>query len=469
MKKRLFKSIIYLTFAFVGCAYFNTFYNAKRYYKMAYDGTKKNGFGKPTSQEMQNYQQAIDKALKLIDFYPESNLVDDALLLIGKSYYYREEYFKSQSYLLELMTKYPQSELIVETGLWLAKTNLVLGNYPDAEEGFNDILKDDNPDKFKKEIYYYLGKLFEEKEDFNNAVYAYQNSLNGGLEELEAEALFAIGVNYDTMGIYDKAAEFFQKVVTANPSPEMRYQAQFRYAKMKKKMKRFDEAIALFEKLLGNETDSNRTSSLNIEIADCLALKGDIDGAIFVYQDFAQNWKKTIYAARAYYVLGKLYEQGQSNYDRALENYNQVKLELARSEYVDSAAVRARDIQRLQALQQVVEAGSRGEGGGLILIDEEFEEDTLQVGQVYTLMDSLSDDQNSKYQLMADLGGKMFADSVIYESEKGERPEAYQETYIIGNNTDQKTVDWCRWFKEGEMPSYTQLEEEFPRLRRPQC
>ncbi len=465
MHKILFKSIIYLTVVCVGCAYYNTFYNAKRYYNIAYDGTKKNGFGKPTSQEMQDYQQAIDKALKLIEYYPESNLVDDALLLIGKSYYYREEHFKSKSYLLELMTKYPQSGLIVETKLWLAKTNFALGNYSDAEEGFNDILKDDNSDKFKKETYYYLGKLFEDKEDFQNAVATYENSLHSGLEEFKEETLFAIGVNYDTMGIYDKAAEYFQKVASANPLLEMRYQAQFRYAKVMKKMKRYDEAIALFEKMLGDEKDSNRTFSLSMEIADCLALKGDMEGAIMVYQDFAQNWKKTAYAARAYYALGKMYERDRSNYDRALESYAQVKLELARSEYADSAAVRTRDIQRLQALQQVVEAGLKGEGGEMILMDEEIEEDTLQVGQVYTLMDSISSDQDPKYQLMMDLGGKTFADSVKYESEKRDRMGISQNISVAESYPDQNTIDWCKWFSEGEMPSYTQLLEELPRLK----
>ncbi|MBN2029746.1 tetratricopeptide repeat protein [bacterium] len=464
MKREFFQQIILILFLFMllGCAYFNTFYNAKRYYTMAYNDTMNNATKKPTAQALQNYQLAIDKGLKLIELYPDSKWVDDALLLLGKSYYYREEYFQSRNFLLELMTHHSQSELISDAEFWMAKTDLALNNYSAAEERFHHILEKEIPDKLREELYYSLGNVFEERGDFKNAVNAYQMSLDVGMEVLKTEALFAIAMNYDTMGIYDRAAEFFQRVIDTDPIPETLYQARFKYAEMMKKLKHYDEAIALFEVLLGGETNTSKIVRLNFEIAECLALLGDIDGAITVYQDVIQKWKRTAYSARAYYALGRLYEQHREDYDRALDNYNQVKLELPRSAYADSAAVLGRDIQRLQALQQVVEAGIMGEKGELILTREEIEEDSLQLGQVYTKMDTLSDSRDARYQLMVELGGKLFADSVKYEYEELERRGQYLNHTMAA---DQQTVNWCAWFGEGIVPSYSALEFEFPKLR----
>ncbi len=462
MRRKISQIIVISLVISIGCAYFNTFYNAKRYYNMAYKDTIESATKKPTAQALQNYQLAIDKGLKLIELYPNSKWVDDALLLLGKSYYYREEYFQSRNYLAELMTDHPQSELISEAEFWMAKTDLALNDYAAAEDRFNHILEREVSDQLREELYYSLGKVFEERGDFENALKSYQMSLDVGIEDLKSKALFAIAMNYDTMGSYDKAAEFFQRVIDTDPIPEIRYQARFKYAVMMKKLKHYDEAVDLFEILLGGETNSARIVTLNIEIAECLTLQGDINGAITVYQDIIQKWKRTANSSRAYYALGKLYEFHQEDYDRALDSYDQVRLELARSEYADSAAVMGRDIQRLRALQQVVDAGLRGEKGELILTGEEIEEDSLQLGEVYTKMDTLSDSRDARYQLMVELGGKIFADSVKTKCEELERMGQYLDYSTVA---DQQSVDWCAWFVEGVVPSYSELEFEFPKLR----
>ena len=131
-------------FVFSGCAYYNTFYNAKQFYKKAENKRKdrektqvvelspeeqerlrKSGFGrgsevnKASTEEMQNYQRAIEKSSKVLEFYPTSKYIDDAIMLLGKCFFYRSEYSKALRKFEELISLYPKSEFISESKLFI--------------------------------------------------------------------------------------------------------------------------------------------------------------------------------------------------------------------------------------------------------------------------------------------------------------------------------------------------------------
>ncbi|MBT7550173.1 MAG: hypothetical protein HN611_16010, partial [Gemmatimonadetes bacterium] len=92
------------------CVYFNTFYNAKKFYRKAekervkheeaYAGWAFDGAGPELQRQRSNqadqfYDKAARKASKVLEKYKESDLVDDAMFLMGKSFYWRGEYLRS--------------------------------------------------------------------------------------------------------------------------------------------------------------------------------------------------------------------------------------------------------------------------------------------------------------------------------------------------------------------------------------
>ena len=143
MKSRIRFVFISLLFLMSQCAYFNTFYNAKRYYKLAYHETLRNRTDRLTASEKTNYGKAIEKANKLIRLYPQSKYVDDALLLSGKAFYFQKEYHQAIRKLTDLQKSYPESELFTEATLWIAKSNLELENFSRAENSFQTLLESD--------------------------------------------------------------------------------------------------------------------------------------------------------------------------------------------------------------------------------------------------------------------------------------------------------------------------------------
>ena len=448
-----------------GCAYFNTFYNAKLYYRKAYHETKKNRMRDPTNTEKTNYQNAIQKALKLIEMYPSSKYVDDALLILGKSYYYRGEYWQANRRFTELATKYPESEFALETRLWLAKTAMALEQTTDAKSRFEQLFDDALPKRIRAESHYYLGRLFERQDDFQKSIEEYEKALDIGLEEFEADIRFAIGMSYDTLGVYANAAEAFKGVLKADPLPDLRFEAEFKYAQMLKKQGLFDDAIRDFERLMVDERYKTRVPEIKLEIAESLALKGEVDDAIMAYQDLTQEHQRTRQSAKALYRLGRLYEKDRLDYQRAYDNFDKVRTEFRQSEFADSADIQKRDIQRFQALRQVVQLGLTGESGELEMQEEIVEEDTLTLDRVYAMLDASQTD-SARIRILYQMAGSSFSDSlvrVIQIRQNESRLEEVRQRPV--RRSRQSGMDWETWVLYGEFRDGVDVAQELMKLR----
>ena len=92
-----------------GCVYYNTFYNAKKNYMKA-EAQRRLSEADPENRGLQNtyrslYLTAIRKASTVLQLHPESDWVDDSLVLIGKAYYWRGEYAQAIEKFDELLDK----------------------------------------------------------------------------------------------------------------------------------------------------------------------------------------------------------------------------------------------------------------------------------------------------------------------------------------------------------------------------
>ena len=65
--------------------------------------------------------KVIEKSSKLLQFYSNSSYVDEALTMLGKSFYYQSNYQKSKREFEELLATNPDDEIVTEANLWIAK------------------------------------------------------------------------------------------------------------------------------------------------------------------------------------------------------------------------------------------------------------------------------------------------------------------------------------------------------------
>ncbi len=340
--------------SFSGCVYFNTFYNLKKYYNKAYSETKKRTLERPSSQEESNYRKAIDKALKLIEEYPDSRYAAEAMFIAAKSYFYLKEYYKAERRFNELKERCPEIGFKDEVELWLARTAIELGRFDEAGDILQKLLRDKLNRDLAARVYYYYGKINESNGKFEEAINSYNTALAKGLGDLRPEALFSIGADYDSLGMYERAGKFFKRVIDTKTTKDMKFIALFRYGKIKKSLKDYKGAMEIFRSLRKDERNKERFAEIELEIADCLISGSQIDAGIEAYKKIMDKYKGSREAAEAHFRLARVYEK-MGHYQKSLDHYRLVRGTFQRSEYVDSAEARRRDIERLLALKHLID------------------------------------------------------------------------------------------------------------------
>ena len=120
-----------------GCAYFNTFYNAKSEFRRAETDRKASLSGSGGGEG--GYQKCIEKCQSLLRYYPKSKYIDDALFLIGMSRLYRTEYIQSRASLEDLVERFPKSSYVEPALYWMGVAALKQGDAAGAAQAFGKL------------------------------------------------------------------------------------------------------------------------------------------------------------------------------------------------------------------------------------------------------------------------------------------------------------------------------------------
>jgi tetratricopeptide (TPR) repeat protein len=161
-----------------GCAYFNLFYNAQDAFDQGEElGESVDPRDQPTSAQRNQYNRAITKCQMLLEEYPDSGHVDDALFLIGKSHYRMREWSEAVRAFENLLVNFPGSEFAEEATYLLSISYLSRG---DEEEGLQWFarLRESYPDgEFAGEALYRLGDAWANAGRTERAIESYQEFL----------------------------------------------------------------------------------------------------------------------------------------------------------------------------------------------------------------------------------------------------------------------------------------------------
>jgi tetratricopeptide (TPR) repeat protein len=105
------------------------------------------------------------------------------------------------------------------------------------------------------------------------------------------EVNFAIAEKYGDRGMFDKAEEYFQKVIRENKNNEGGYTsgAMMALADISLRLDEYDEAIARYKMVRKKFPDSITVNDADIYIAIAHRLKGDTATAIQAFEDFLKN------------------------------------------------------------------------------------------------------------------------------------------------------------------------------------
>lgn len=218
-------------------SYYNTFYNAEQDYKngvkamesseQPIDRTRYiNIFGgPPRSGGNVAFQNAIERSANVLRDHPRSKWVDDALILIGKSYFYQENYVGAEQKFREVIAF--ETSLEDDARIWLARTLMAARAYESAQEHLASSLdREDMSRRSAARLRLALGELSVKQGDFEKAA----AELEAGLpdvrsKDIQAKGAFLLGQVYETLERYEEAVEAYRRVFKARPPYELDYAA----------------------------------------------------------------------------------------------------------------------------------------------------------------------------------------------------------------------------------------------------
>ena len=318
----------------VGCAKYNTYYNAKKAFDAAEHEREEairqhKDPPKPTGQQKANYENAARKAQKILDEYPGHSLTDDALFLQGKAYFRLESYRMSIRKFDLLFTNFPATPYM-EEALYLQALNYLLIGAVDRSQDYLDLLAKQFPDSdFQAETLKVSGDNAYTLERWEEAATAYQEYLDNFPDDSDRDRIgLKLAECYWELKDYDRAAVVLQEVSNTTTSAELGFRARLLRARVHVRMGDFEVSDLLLGELEKEAGIYRSQGDVVIIQAESLVAQGKADEASPLLENMPKEWETPDVKARAAEILGDLYlERG--------------KLEEARLKFQD--AVRRKD------------------------------------------------------------------------------------------------------------------------------
>jgi TolA-binding protein len=347
------------------CAYYNTFFDAQKYYKQAERSRTDRTENTPTAVEISNYEKCIRQCSKVIADYPNSKYVDDAMHLMAESFFYWGRYEEAMKWYKQQLESYPASELTRDSRFMIARCHIELGEYVDAENALTELLTTAKPQEAVR-IEFALSEVAVQRGETDEAVRHLRALLEGkASSRMKLDAYMGLGDAYFAEGAYDSAAISYEEVAKGSDKQEERVDARTKMGKAWQARGDYEKALDIYSQLLlsvdksGKKKGDVREATLLLRMGECYNSLGDNDKALELFDRVMEDFPKTASAAEAEFLTGYTYEIYLEDIDRAKISYDRVPSHFARSVFVDEAERRSEGLGKLK--QYLDEGGTKTE------------------------------------------------------------------------------------------------------------
>jgi len=342
-----------------GCAYFNVLYNAHAKFDEAQAQKIQAELLDPertkiSPQEDRLYQEAFEKAAKVVKFYPQSRWVDDALLLMGQVSLEKGDYTTAIRKFDEILTIFPDSDLTGSALLDKARAQIETKEYASAEEAITHA-EQLGKKEIKDDIEYFSGVIHERQGQLDDAKKAYSKVLDDySNSEWLAEAGLALGEIQINEKNLEGAVASYERVRTKAHTPEERFNGGLEKGKALLENGHYDRAEKTFRDLSKRTVnEKQRGQALNM-LGQAQQKSGNAEAAFATYREILGKMPRTEAAADAQLAIAKTFDDG-GDYIRAKEEYEKVNEQGTGFEAWRTASARITEIQRVLDLREGIE------------------------------------------------------------------------------------------------------------------
>ena len=333
-------------------AYFNTYYNAQKAFE---EGQLAVGeqeevldrnvylslFPMPERvRSRSNFQDAIEKSAAILRKHPNSRWVDDALMLIGKSYFYLNNFAGAEQKFREVIGL--GSARGEEARFWLARALTANGSHAEGVQHLQEsLLREGLSDHWRPRLHLVLGELYVQRSDWEEAITELKMGLEQvGERDLKARAYFLLGQVYETTGQYAEAVTAFKQAQRQRPAYEVAYAAEVSAIRAEGLYGEAEKALDWLEAMENDDKHYEHRAELAFMRGRIYQSQGRADEAAALYRDllYDSDARMANGQPRVHHAMAELYRDHYSDYVTAAAHFDTAATALSRgSSYADEA------------------------------------------------------------------------------------------------------------------------------------
>ncbi len=327
MKIKSILATIIVSAFFASCAYFNTFYNAQVLFENSQDlyqaQEDKENINRATKDAL---EAAAAKARKVIEKFPDSRYVDDAMFFFGVTNFQLGKYFVAKQMFTRLISEFPQSPFYAEANLWIARCNYRMGETDLAFTRIEEFIADAKNLAFIADALILAGELSHQQGDTLKALNYYQEAAQSTRNrEKRSNALYELALFQIERGKYDEATQALTEIEDISVDRELIGKVQLLFARIYRLTERYEQSQQLIREMLADPEKQAIYGELELELAQTYLNLGEMDRAIERYTSILENYNRKPEAATAAYQLGEILLFQNNDFEKAKQYYNQVR------------------------------------------------------------------------------------------------------------------------------------------------
>jgi tetratricopeptide (TPR) repeat protein len=380
------------------CVYFNTFYNAKKSFrqaeKMRREEEKLNlvgaaqGLGRQTSSRRrsgvgsphQHYERAIVKASKVLEEHKDSDLVDDAMFLIGQAFYWQGDYLNAARTFADLVSNFPDSKYALESRLWRGRAHQGQGAFSEARGIYRGLVRDGGSE-IGPLAGFEIGEMAVFERDYIAAIGEYRLILESFPKAANRARIYLrLGealIELEDEQRYLDALEAFERVLEANPSLEEEYRARMNRGRVFFAQDKKEQALRTYNGLIKERRFRAFEGDTRLLIGEYYQETRELERAIEEYERVRDDFPQTDASAMALYRTGLLYLQSRGDIERAREYFKEVPQEKRNAEAVQLGRDRLKDLDARDRLIVKIRRADSTTTAKFVWKDEDAKKDTL--------------------------------------------------------------------------------------------
>jgi tetratricopeptide (TPR) repeat protein len=275
--------------------------------------------------------------------------IDEAYMLIGKSYYYKQDYPMARRTFEFVIKTYNNNPIKYEAMLWQALANMQLGDYNRAEPMLdmiqNMIRQGKAPESNEEMLALCYANFYILQKNYASAIEFLDRAIElGPPRTMKTRCLFILGQIHQYTGQFEEASRYYRMVIKRNASFEMEFNSKINLAVCYvAKSGNRDYIVKKLKKMLKDDKNKDYRDQIYFALASVALKDADTSAAVnYLVKSVAtskqNNYQKAISALELADILflHKNYKLSQAYYDSTLQflpkefpNYKEIKKKTA--------------------------------------------------------------------------------------------------------------------------------------------